>query len=157
VSMASHSSEDITIVAAERIVAERTGASEEPAGSCWPQLLYMLCMGLLLARGIIDRYPNEIMMVRQRSIGRVFQEPLTELQVSASNDGIIEYYRREVEKMRGGGIDIEMVTLRALSGVSHVSLMSGRKCLIGGDRLMRVSPADAKPLRGAGFEEVALP
>ena len=66
---------------------------------------------------------------------------------------IIEYYRREVEKMRGGG-DIETVTLRAPAGVSHVYLMSGGMCLIGDDRLMRVSAKDAKPLRGAGFEEV---
>ncbi len=83
---------------------------------------------------------------------------LTEMQVLASNDGIIEYQRRLVEKMRGGepGADAELVTLRAPAGVSHVNLMSGGMCLIGDDRLMRVSAADAKPLRGAGFEEVAL-
>jgi hypothetical protein len=82
---------------------------------------------------------------------------LTDLQVSAGNDGIIEYYRPEVEKMRGGGIDGQMVTLRAPAGVSHVSLKSGGMCLIGDDRLMRVSAADARPLRGAGFEEAASP
>jgi hypothetical protein len=82
---------------------------------------------------------------------------LTELQVAASNDGIIEWTRREVEKMRGAASEASaMVTLRAPAGVSHVYLMSGGKCLIGADRLMRVSARDAKPLRGGGFEEVAL-
>jgi hypothetical protein len=77
VRIASRSSEDITIIAAEHIVAERTGASmETPVGSCWPRLLHMLRKGHLPARGIIDRYSsNETVMVRHHFIGRVFHEP----------------------------------------------------------------------------------
>ena len=84
---------------------------------------------------------------------------LTELQVAASNDGIIRYYENLVKERNAGtgnGPDAEMVPLRAPVGVSHVYLKSGGRCLISDDRLMRCSSADAKPLRAHGFEEVAL-
>jgi hypothetical protein len=65
--MASHSSEDITIIAAECIIAERTGVpKEEPTGTCWPQLLYALKKGHLSACGIIDCYSNKTEMIQQR-------------------------------------------------------------------------------------------
>jgi hypothetical protein len=74
---------------------------------------------------------------------------------SAPGYGIIEYYRREVEKenARSDPNDASQftVTLLAPTGISHVNLMSGRIVLVPPDRLVAMTVQDSKPLLAFGW------
>jgi hypothetical protein len=78
--------------------------------------------------------------------------------IAQDNTGIIEFYRREVEEAAhlGDGqevADADMVTLRVPPGISTLFGMSGRKYTVDAG-LIRVTPFDAHPLRGAGFRDI---
>jgi hypothetical protein len=70
--------------------------------------------------------------------------------------GLIEYTRLEAERAtapRANPNDASQftVTLRAPDGISDVYLMSGRAVSVAADRLVSMSPEDAKPLLGIGW------
>lgn len=63
--MASDTTEYITLIDAEDTIAKREGVPDTaPKGTAWPQLLDALREGRLFARGILDRYSNEIKLVK---------------------------------------------------------------------------------------------
>ena len=84
---------------------------------------------------------------------------LTELLVGQSNDGIIEYYRRLVEKREQYPFDEpcdgeRIIKMRAPPGASYVMLMSGRGVPIPEDRIVAMAAEDARPLIGYGWTRV---
>jgi predicted phage terminase large subunit-like protein len=78
----------------------------------------------------------------------------TELMVGARDDGIIEFYRQEVERMMSGrdaAVAASRVRIEAPPGVSHAHLRSGRSIMVPGDRRLELDEADARPLLAGGW------
>lgn len=82
---------------------------------------------------------------------------LSELMVEGSPGyGLIEYTRLEAERAtapRANPNDASAFTVMLLApaGISNVHLMSGRAVSVPPDRLVAMSPEDAKPLLGIGW------
>jgi len=72
------------------------------------------------------------------------------------NDHIIEYYRREVEELKGGstgnGDKDELIPLRMKPGISTVYGKSSKKYVPDATGVIFVSAEDAAPLIADGFE-----
>jgi hypothetical protein len=89
---------------------------------------------------------------------------LTELMVGPANDGLINFYREEVEKLEGSAERAagdalpvsETIALLAPSGCSVVFGMSGRRYFPDGDGVVRVERHDVQPLERVGFTKLKL-
>lgn len=87
---------------------------------------------------------------------------MTELMVEHQNDGIIQFYREQVDTAKAMRAALNappdpamFVRLRCPPNISTVYGAKGNPYLADADGCVRVAPADVGPLRAAGFFEVA--